>query len=409
VVITSQTNTAIDEVLRRIALDQVINEERVVRVGEMSRGMIQYSRFFLKQRVLDAKARFRAGNRPSGYSPGELGEYLQDFEEGLFAKAQVVLGTVSSLGRESLRHVQATFLLVDEAGQTVESSIFQALRAKTETAVLIGDPNQLEGHTELPEKYHERFHEHGRRHKLMWGVLRAIEYAHRPFPGITLRTQYRTATQIGLWLEGFYEYQVYHKGRDSYAYLANLELSPQLTMGQNRLALVSCEGVVDCGLRNTSVRQNAFEAARTIDLLLRISAEVKFQGEMRSVAVITPYNEQAALVRQFIERSSAGWRGVLSVTVTSVDSSQATEFDITIVSMVRNDGSIGFMRNHRRRTLVALSRVRDYGFVLVHRPTYQSDTYWSHLFDRAKQVGALEVVDETPLSMIQDKWKLPLH
>jgi hypothetical protein len=64
--------------------------------------------------------------------------------------------------------------------------------------------------------------------------------------------------------------------------------------------------------------------------------------------------------------------------------------------MVRTKG-LGFMAENKARTLVALSRARDYLFVLAVRKVFAEDSWWKCLYEKAlaADVEAVPARDDT--------------
>jgi superfamily I DNA and/or RNA helicase len=143
---------------------------------------------------------------------------------------------------------------------------------------------------------------------------------------------------------------------------------------------------------------NCAETWRTIEILMQVVREWKASrhNEKESVIIITPYRDQKERLQEAVDRCANLWRHWVDVTTSTIDSSQGREADITIVSMVRTKG-IGFMAENKARRLVALSRARDYLFVLAVRKVFAEDSWWKCLYEKALTVDveAVLVRDDT--------------
>ena len=398
--ITSETNTAIDEDLRRLVAEGRVPAGRIVRLGTMEQEMRAYRSYYLQERISDEREQaYRAAQ--TGFERFRAGEQVRKFEREQLQQACVVLATVATLGREDLRELQSDVVINDEGAQTLETGLIQALREKTKMLVAIGDKNQLPGYTEFAEEQRERYEPGARRHKLNWSLLHSCPYENQAFHGVTLIAQYRSHEKIGRWLSGFYEFQLEHRASNSSDYLSRLEVVDGTKMDDSRVAMVSCvhEDTTTDGERiRDSARVSDTEVWMVMRIVLKIVRECRRIGRTGlSVLIVTPYHEQLqileAAVRGAIRRQ---WEDILNIRITTIDSSQGSEASVAIVSMTRVD-SLGFLADNKPRTLVSLSRARDYLFVLAHKPTFKTDPWWRSLYAGAQELGVIQADDTTYL------------
>lgn len=113
------------------------------------------------------------------------------------------------------------------------------------------------------------------------------------------------------------------------------------------------------------------------------------KGIMGRVAVVTPYSQQANLLRRLF-RNLLGPQYTNSVEVNSVDGFQGRESNIVIFSAVRAAGShgIGFLSDVRRMN-VALTRAKHFLFVIAHCDSIVVNPYWNQLIEHAKGQNAV--------------------
>ena len=125
------------------------------------------------------------------------------------------------------------------------------------------------------------------------------------------------------------------------------------------------------------------------------------------VCIITPYAQQAALLRRTFSQA-LGYEYNQSVEVNTVDSFQGREANIIIFSCVRAAGSkgIGFLSDVRRMN-VALTRAKHFLFVIARCESICVNPYWDQLVMNAKKNKAVVTVpssfvdSEMTLSVLQ--------
>lgn len=110
------------------------------------------------------------------------------------------------------------------------------------------------------------------------------------------------------------------------------------------------------------------------------------------VAVITPYSQQANLLRRLFS-TFLGPPYERLVEVNTVDAFQGREANIVIFSCVRAAGShgIGFL-NDVRRMNVALTRAKHFLFVIARCESVVVNPYWKDLVDHARDTNAMVAV-----------------
>jgi senataxin len=113
------------------------------------------------------------------------------------------------------------------------------------------------------------------------------------------------------------------------------------------------------------------------------------------LAIITPYAQQAALIRRIFSDYLKD-RFESMVEVNTVDAFQGRESDIVIFSAVRASGckSIGFLSDVRRMN-VALTRAKYFLFVVARCKTISMNPYWKDLVQHAKESNAVIRIPST--------------
>ena len=134
---------------------------------------------------------------------------------------------------------------------------------------------------------------------------------------------------------------------------------------------------------------NSFEAHLAVhlysslkDLTLGLSAQSR-------VAVITPYSQQASLLKRCFG-DLLGNNYEKFVEVSTVDAFQGREAKIVIFSAVRAAGShgIGFLSDVRRMN-VALTRAKNFLFVIARCQSIVVNPYWNDLVQHARETNAV--------------------
>jgi len=322
-----------------------------------------------------------------------------ELEALLLSEAEMVFATLSSTQRKVFKAVAARYpfrtVLIDEAGQSSEVAALQPLAFGAKQVVLVGDPQQLPA-TILSEAAKSVMME-----RSLFERLQA-----QGCPVVVLTVQYRMHPEIRSFpSRHFYE----NKLEDAPSVV---ELPPEVYHSH---ALFKPYAVFDVARGKEQRRQgpggslsNAAEAelAACMYASLRIQllelqntayATSSAKGlslpsspDKVSVAVITPYREQRAVLRQtFI--SVCGSADVLNeVAIETVDSYQGRQVDIVMLSCVRAGaaGGLGFV-NDIRRLNVAITRARRSLWILGSVATLRSNVEWRALIDDAEERGVV--------------------
>lgn len=133
---------------------------------------------------------------------------------------------------------------------------------------------------------------------------------------------------------------------------------------------------------------NSAEAHLAVHLyasLKRVSGGISAQSR---VAVITPYAQQANLLRRcFSEHLGPDYTS--RVEVNTVDAFQGREANIVIFSCVRaGSRGIGFLSDVRRMN-VALTRAKHFLFVIARCRSIVVNPYWRDLVDHARETKSV--------------------
>ena len=390
----AESNTAVDVLLKKVVDLGECSRDRILRVGIFHEEMEGYGEYFSSVKEQEYYQRMRA--YPVGQTK-TVKKQLARARETMFG-AKVIFMTLATAGRETLKALKLDVVMVDEAAQAVEASLFQAIRENTHTLILFGDPLQMKGFSNLPEKNRETFSNDFRRHRLLDSVLHSFSTGREEFPGLKLQCQYRCHPAIGNMAQGFYQFEIHNCARESADYLADMSLPilvPKSSegrsyrkMGRDRMIFLSAHHA--SRLSVNYARYNVLEVWLVVEIVLRIVREVR--DRPITLFVITPYHEQRQRIQDTLDRITGLIPGTIDWRVMTLDSCQGGEADITILSMVRHDSKLGFLEGSVDRFLVALTRARDYCFVLAHRPTFEKEgSTWPGLYQQAENTKQVAV------------------
>jgi len=149
---------------------------------------------------------------------------------------------------------------------------------------------------------------------------------------------------------------------------------------------------------------NTGEAQLALHLFNNLRRGTEGKSTNTRVAVITPYAQQAALLRRTFS-NSLGHDFERFVEISSVDAFQGREANIVIFSCVRAAGSkgIGFLSDVRRMN-VALTRAKHFLFVIARCSSIIVNPYWRDLVDHARET---EAVIQVPFSGSRQSFSFP--
>jgi senataxin len=134
---------------------------------------------------------------------------------------------------------------------------------------------------------------------------------------------------------------------------------------------------------------NSIEAHLAVHLYTSLRNLTLGLSAQSRVAVITPYSQQASLLKRCFG-DSLGKNYEKFVEVSTVDAFQGREANIVIFSAVRAAGShgIGFLSDVRRMN-VALTRAKNFLFVIARCQSIVVNPYWNDLVQHARETYAV--------------------
>ncbi len=368
ILISSQQNTAVDNVIDRLAgchgdfLKK--NDINILRIGmesKMSETARRYTFEALKQKFADILTQKEKDDSLSHGAKlrSEFAEYImpmllsQNQDAELFycltRSCRVVAGTCVGLAGkiQALENRHFDLVIIDEAGRAIPSELLIPIRL-AEKVILIGDHYQLppcvapllreeEAVEELP------FLKGSFLDESFFGTL--FEEL-SPKARFRLTEQYRMDNTIGdLVAELFYTEEgkrlIYNGAQD--------------VKGNGIVRWIDVDG------RHEKYGTSLFneEEIEEVARLLLCLDDALGSGKIRysSIAIITPYSEQKKRLISKNERLKLKHLSKENIHINTVDQFQGSEADIVVYSTVRTSGTMNFLLD-RKRLNVACSRAR---------------------------------------------------
>lgn len=145
------------------------------------------------------------------------------------------------------------------------------------------------------------------------------------------------------------------------------------------------------------------EATLAVKIYQSLVREFGIYVSTNKVSIITPYAQQASLLRRTFSQA-LGYDYSQSVEVNTVDSFQGREANIVIFSCVRASGNkgIGFLSDVRRMN-VALTRAKHLLLVIARCESISVNPYWDQLITDAMDNKA---VLKVPISFLESEGNL---
>ncbi|KAJ5203268.1 hypothetical protein N7449_005347 [Penicillium cf. viridicatum] len=324
-------------------------------------------------------------------------------------KSKRIIGcttTAAAMYSEDIRHASPGIVLLEEAGEILESHVLTAMTPETKHLILIGDHQQLRPKINSYSLSTEK----GDGYDLNVSLFERL--IHIGFPHTTLTKQHRMCPEISSLVRNL-----------TYPALEDDEKTknrPQPRGLCDRVIFFHHENPEDTFVQvsdrrdenSNGSKRNAFEA----EIVLKI---VKYLGQQGygtdKLVVLTPYLGQLSLLRQTLSKQNDPVlndidsydlvkAGLLSqagashskrqIKLSTIDNFQGEESEIVIASLTRSNktGDIGFMAAPERLN-VLLSRARNVLILVGNSETFVSSRkgqkHWKPFIDQLKSEGHL--------------------
>jgi ATP-dependent RNA/DNA helicase IGHMBP2 len=305
----------------------------------------QYKRSFGKAEREQRKALFDEAHKLIK----DMRQLEQYMSNDVIGQAQVIATTLVGTQHYSIKHLQYHTVIIDEAAQAIEPACWIPL-LKAQKVILAGDHCQLP-----PTIKSEAAAKQGLEQSLMEKMVAAY-----PQCVTLLQQQYRMHQAI----MQFSAAQFYNNQLIAWPGVAQQALIPK----DAACCFVDTAGTGFEELAESTAISNTEEAVLCLKHLLLYLQQLQQQQvdtNKLSIALITPYKQQAITLQELVNNNSVLLALNKNITCNTVDSFQGQEKDIIYISTVRSnaDNIIGFLKDTRRMN-VAITRAK-YKLVIV--------------------------------------------
>lgn len=303
----------------------------------------------------------------------------ENLECHILDSVHIVMTTLGTAGNRALEACnQFEVVVIDEAAQSVEPSTLAGLQLGSSHAILVGDPQQLPATI---------FSMSGRNTKFDRSLFQRLEEAGHEVH--MLNTQYRMHPSISDFPRRiFYDGKLLDGPNVQHPEFGN-PLKRAIVQKFHSFQPFTVLDLESTEERGGTSLSNTNEAQLALHLFNNIKSATGGLSAKSRVAIITPYAQQAALLRRtFANSIGTGYEQF--VEVNTVDAFQGREANIVIFSCVRAAGSkgIGFLSDVRRMN-VALTRAKHFLFVIARCSSIVVNPYWRDLVDHARETNAV--------------------
>ena len=368
ILVTSQSNQAVDNVLEKICE----GEEKIVRFGDISK-LSETAKKYHEESVFDkylqtVKNRLTSDDENYFLQSNCLHELhekwkhqiLQADEELktlLFKKIRVIFGTLVGISSwQDFRSVEFDYIIVDEAGRATLPELMIPLR-RAKKFILVGDHKQLPPivDDEILEKMPE-YNKKDLETTLFEELYKKIEHIDfRHF----LKFNYRSHRSIAkIYSDTFYNGEIETK--------SFLEKNHNLDFNK-KVYFYSTSKLDDRFDKQAGTgKRNDLNRDEIINILIDIESQAKENNIKKSVGIITPYTAQKDNIKSKFGQIQNNFN-MLNIEINSIDAFQGSDRDIIIYDIVRSQddskGNINFIADEKRLN-VALSRTKELLFII---------------------------------------------
>lgn len=272
------------------------------------------------------------------------------FDQKLYEKADVIIGTPLGLSGFIPESAEFDTLVVDEAGQAIEPLAWVVF-PYAKSWILAGDPFQLP-----PTVISKKASAHGLNISILEKCFvnsRAIYF---------LDTQYRMRPTIA-------------EFSNRYFYEGQLKNSPKLANTANDLLFYDTAGTgyeEQKGKDGVSLMNEG-----ELSLLLKIIHSEGLKSDR--TAVVSPYSGQVQLAKDYLSGE---------IRTSTIDSFQGQEKEVILLSLVRSntEGDVGFLKDYRRMN-VALTRAKEQLIIVGDSSTIGQEPFYASFLEFVEEVN----------------------
>ncbi|CAF3769432.1 unnamed protein product [Rotaria socialis] len=347
----------------------VTDEHTLIRIGSQPPIDEDLSNNFLSFLVLEEI--FNALQR----EPATKKVDLTKLQKNILNKATVIVSTLNNCASSRLSSLigQVSFVIIDEASQSLMADCFIPNRFNCARTILVGDPKQLR-----PTVLSKAGQDNGLNRSLYEHLYQTLENYGRI---TTLTMQYRMHSKVCSF-----------PNRTFYKKMLKTDPSVDEHMKHIGLRHIYCynRSMPGAMREDDNSIKNEGEAVfvkQLCDLLIDHIGGQQLDVQ-KQIAVISPYRAHKYYLRSLLPPH---------VEVMTVEGAQGREKDFIIFSCVRSGEQIGFL-NDQRRLNVALTRAKKGLYIVGNlREIAQKDDFWKSLLVDAEKRGIIFDVKEDDL------------
>ena len=290
----------------------------------------------------------------------------------ILKQATIVGMTTTGAARNAklIRKLKPRVIIVDEAGEVLESHIITSLTQSVEHLVMIGDPQMLKPSTAV-----SRLSDQYNLNLSLFERLIINEFRHA-----TLALQHRMRPDISSVMRLIYPMLVDNYVVGEYEHIRGVAVN---------MYFLTHECYEDPLAEDSTSRSNTHEAYFVIELALYL---IKQGYRQDDITILTFYNGQKYLIEDNLSKRLCG----NEIKVSTVDKYQGEENEIIILSIVRanKENYIGHCCVDNR-TCVAFSRARSGLFVIGNEKCFRlaskktNSGLWNRILDRFKDLNCI--------------------
>ncbi len=377
IIVSAPSNTAVDNIAKGLIKQQI----NILRVGNLSKVDAEIFPFTSEGKMLESKQQKEIKNlkiraeelrkmanqykrrfgkderdqrnlliREVKNIRKEIRDLRNYFEDQLFEKAQVILGTPIGLNDFIHHNQQFDTLIIDEAGQCIEPLAW-CIFPYAKKWVLAGD------HLQLPPTILSN------EAKRLGFNISILEQCFKNCQSIHfLNTQYRMRKSIADFSSGYF-------------YKNELRTPDHLLDNGVHITFFDTAGTgfdEEAGKEGMSLMNEG-----ELSIVQKIIEHEKLNT--KNIGFISPYSGQVELAKSYLPKE---------MIISTIDSFQGQEMEIIILSLVRSNSEsiIGFLNDYRRMN-VALTRAKEQLFVIGDSSTIGTDNFYAKFLEYVEQMN----------------------
>ena len=369
ILVTSQSNQAVDNVLEKICE----SEDKIVRFGNDKSKLSEIANKYHEEAVFDkylqtVKKKLDE-DKENYFIQSECLDKLHkkwehqvlqaddELKTLLFKKIRVIFGTLVGISSwQDFRAVEFDYIIVDEAGRATLPELMIPLR-RAKRFILVGDHKQLP--PIVDDEILAQMKEYDKKDletTLFEELYNKIEY--KDFKHF-LKFNYRSHKSIAkIYSDTFYNGEI--ETNDVLVREHGLNFDKKVYFYSTSKLDNRFDKQAGTGKRNDTNRDEI------IKILIDIEQQVKEKNIKKSIGIITPYLAQRDNIRSKFGQIQNDFN-MLNIEINSVDAFQGSDRDIIIYDIVRsqndNKVNIEFIADEKRLN-VALSRTKELLFIV---------------------------------------------